>query len=188
MSASFFRGAQPPPSGQPAMYDVISVEGGETLDVTILDSAILGVDCHWTPPDATAPRGRSRLCTEFEGDCPYHDYRRVWMGFLAVLNNRARKRDVLRVGPVGAVALARFGGSYVGLRGARVVMRKGTMRKGQSVICEQSPLPAEAPIPQAHDVLATVCNVLGCSRLPEFRYDAQEIAERNGNGQEAPHP
>ena len=167
MSAPFVRGATLPPVNGPAVYDVIDVREGMALDVTVLADAILGTNCHWIGASEAPPKGRSRLCTEWEGDCPYHHGRAIWQGFLAVYNHRERRRDVLRVGPVGAQAILRHSVQHFGLRGVRLILEKIGRGNGQAISANRSELPPLTPLLAAHSVEATVCLVLGCPRLPD---------------------
>lgn len=124
MPAPSYRGAIPPSVPTPRVYDVIGVTPDVQLDVTILDGAILGTNCHWQDACAEFPRGRSRLCHHWEGECPWHNLRQIWIGWLAVYEHAGHKRAVLRLGPDSAKALAKMAGQYVGLRGLRVLLKR----------------------------------------------------------------
>lgn len=167
MSAQGVRGAQLPQSAGPAVYDVIDVRPGQPLDVTVLGESILGTACHWIGASEAPPRGRSRLCTEWQGECPYHDRRAIWQGFLAVYNMRERRRDVLRVGPVGARALLAHSVQHFGLRGVRLELASVGAGRTGTIEARKSDRPPLTPLLAAHCVEATVCLVLGCERLPD---------------------
>lgn len=177
-----FRGFAPPAEPSPPVYDVVSPGHDDVLDLTILDTQILGTPCHWVP-DRETGSGRSVLCLEHEGDCPRcGEYRSVYLGWLACLDNGKRRRVVLRVGPESALALAKFAAPHFGLRGVRVMVRRATGGKTRALSFERHREGAAEPLPQPHGLERTVCMVLGCERLPDMRDDPRDLTPEGGEG------
>ncbi len=167
MSAMAIRGAKLPPAAGPPVYDVIDVRAGQLLDVTVLGEEILGTSCHWLGAAAAPPRGRSRACEQWRRDCEWHVHRAIWQGFLAVYNHGEKRRDVLRLGPVGARAVLAHSVQHFGLRGVRLNLTKcgASVTAGiTAVAAREQPL---LPLIAAHDVTATVLLVLGTDALPD---------------------
>jgi hypothetical protein len=104
---------------------------------------------------------------------------------LAVYNHRERRRDVLRLGPVGANAVLAHSVQHFGLRGVRLILEKVGRGNGQAITATKSALSALNPLLQAHNVEPTVCLVLGCPRLPDplgpgGHYDPPAESDENG--------
>jgi len=59
-----YRGSPPPLKDTKNVFDVIAPRPGEQFDLTLLDSLVLGTDCHWVVNPETRD-ARSRLCTMF---------------------------------------------------------------------------------------------------------------------------
>lgn len=144
--------------------------------MTLLDEMWRGDRCHWVI-DPKTRQGRSRICHWFEGDCPYckAGQREIWLGFIAVYNHAASRRDVFRAGPEGAKQVARFAGPHGGLRGVRLKIRTATAGVNSSLDVKESAGGLLLPLPHPHAIEPTICLVLGCNRLPEYRYSAAEI-------------
>lgn len=177
MASSSFRGTAPPSGHAPPVFDVVAAVRNSPLDVTILDEQILGLNTHWVV-DPVTRAGRTRLCFEYEGDCPHCGRApRTWTGFLAVLNHGKRQRQVLRVGPEGARALSKWAERYSGLRGQRLILSVPTEGRQSALVVAAAEGGQMMPLPLAHKVDHTVCLVLGCQAIPDFRRDADELAD-----------
>lgn len=175
-----YRGAPPPTKlGQP-VYGVIAPRPGETADLTILDTQILGVWCHWVI-DPVSRKGRSRLCLRHEGECPRCGVdRENWMGFVAAFDNTKKTRVILRVGPTSARRLAAFAVTQVGLVGVRVNVSHVNDGITSSLAFVRHSDPARQPLPEPHGIHATLCMVLDCASIPDTRFDAGEAAQMEG--------
>lgn len=156
------------------MYNVIAPKPGEVIEVTILDAMILGLDCHWVE-DPVTKKGSSKLCFDFEGDCPHHAQRKLWLGWLAVLDHTARQRAVLRLGRDSALNLAKRAEPFSGLRGLRLNCLRKTQGATGSLFYEDVAALPQVPLPAAHAIEPTICLVLGCQRLPDFRVTEDDL-------------
>lgn len=175
-----WRGTPPPKESGPPVYDVVSASNGATLDLTILDEMILGVDCHWTE-DPKTHKFRSRRCYRDEGDCGGCDKgeRKIWIGFLAAYCHMERQRVVLRMGPEGARQFQGLRQALGGLRGVRVNLGLATASHTGSLVITRAREEPLVPLPRSHDVERTICVVLGCARLPGYRYNPGEVTADN---------
>jgi hypothetical protein len=170
-----YRGAPPPDGLGKPVYDVIAPRRGESFDLTILDSLILGTDCHWVIDPATR-QGRSRLCTIMEGDCQHcKGERKLWLGWLAVIDNGRKGRAILRLGRESAVTLTGRAVQFAGLRGLRLKVGRSLDHRTGSLIYEDSPLTAQRPLPEPHALEHTICLCLGCTALPDYRVTAADL-------------
>jgi len=175
--AKEWRGAPPPATPGKPVYDVVAPRAGESYDLTILDGLVLGTECHWVVDPATQ-QGRSRLCTYDQGTCPHcKTERKLWLGWLAVLDNLRRSRVILRLGRESAVCLAKRAVPFAGLRGQRLRVTRSRDQRTGSLVYEESPLAAGLPIPEPHDMEPTICLVLGCATLPEYRFTKDDLKE-----------
>jgi len=176
--AEKWRGKPPPDGPGLRVYDVIAPRPGETFDLTILDGLILGLDCHWVM-DEDRRSGRSRLCTADEGVCPWCEKeRRLWLGWLAVIDNRRRGRAILRLGKESALTLAGRAEQFAGLRGLRLNVKRSIDNRTSSLLYETSSLAAQFPLPEPHDMVPTLCLVLGCGTIPNWRVTGDDIERR----------
>lgn len=180
---SVFRGSNPPGKGRrTSVYDVIAPSPGEPLDVTILDSRILGVVAHWVIQKGEKT-GRSRVCDWFAGDCVYcqERQREIWLGFLAVIDHRRNVRAVLRLGPEAAKKVASFNQQTGGLRGLRLKLACGMGQLSRAVSVEASPFAKLALLPTPHPLETTLQVVLGAREIYEARLQAEELGKLGPN-------
>lgn len=177
MSTAPYRGFAPPAGDAPPAYDVVGIDGTGFYDFTFLDERMLGLRTHWVWDKATK-KGRSRLCFAFEGECPYCEHFAIsWVGFIAVLNNEKPIRQVARFGPEGARILSRHATKIDGLRGRRLLICRSSGLGERGIIVKQTETPARLPLPQAHGIDRSVCMVLGCAAIPDFRFSVGELAD-----------
>lgn len=173
--AGSFRGSDPPLKDVRTIYDVIAPRKGESFDLTLLDPLILGTDCHWVIDPATR-EGRSRLCEHFAGACRHcKTERTLWIGWIAVIDHGRRGRAILRVGRESGLALARRAAPHTGLAGLRLKVTRSATHNTGALVYEDSPLPRMVPLPKSHPIEPTICIVLGCASLPDFRFNAEDI-------------
>lgn len=174
MSAEW-RGVPPPVKGVKNVYDVLSPGLGESHDLTFLDARILGTECHWVPDQKTGA-ARSRLCTVHEGKCPYCGKERlVWVGWIAVIVHARRGREVLRLGRESALRLSALASPGTGLAGKRMKVTRSKSHRTGPLSFELSPLAAPDPLPEPHDIEPTICLVLGCRSLPDYRFTKDDL-------------
>src|SRR5437868_6774191 len=92
------RGAQPPPSEGPPVYDIIAPAVGEVLELTMLSEYANGVETHWVKPEK-GEKMRCVRCTRNEEECKLCGKSRpVWLGFVAVYDHMKKSRVILRLG------------------------------------------------------------------------------------------
>lgn len=173
------RGAALPSKAGPPVYDVIAPAIGELYDVTLLDEYVLGVDCHWVI-DPTTKKGRSRICWRYQGDCPHCGKdRNLWLGWIGCLDMTRKVRKILRMGADSAKALATALPKGHTPRGKRYDVSRAKSAATSVLLfnLSQSDPPAHIPIP--HDMTATLCLVLGCEYIPDYRFSLEEVRARD---------
>lgn len=174
------RGEAPPVDTGPPVYKILSVGVGETLDLTILDATILGVCTHWVKEEDSG-RFRSVRCYNDEGVCiDCGRVARQWTGYLAVWCNKRKHKAVLAVGVKSAAALCRMGNAQFGLRGIRSLVRRSVDGKTRQLSFEVVPGGHAGPLPEAHDTSATICQLLGCKTLPDYRVGRKDLDAEGG--------
>jgi len=184
MSESWINGPSlPGKKNSVPVYDVLSPPDGDSWDITILDSAVLGVEAHWID-DPVNGGGRSVGCTEVEGKCEncYLKRRKIWIGFVGCVHHGRNARIVLRMGPESVRRLLFFAAPHVGLRGLRLVARRVSKGIRQGLTFELSPLPPLSIIPTAHPIAPSVARVLAVQEIPDFQYgrkDREDIPDGN---------
>lgn len=170
-----FRGDAPPSACNMPYYSVIAPQRGETLDLTVLDSEILGVDCHWVIDEQTR-QGRSRRCYRDAGRCDLCEtHRKLWLGFVSVRDNVRKARCILRLGLESARRLAAFWGPVSGLRGVRVRVRRFTEGDTSQLGFEALDAVPADQLPSACRMEYTLAAVLGGGDIPDARYTGKDI-------------
>lgn len=177
-----FRGA-PPPRGEKRvlMYDVLSPGEGEVWDCTSLETAILGLPCHWISDGKTGRVG-SRFCRREMGPCEFclARHKEIWQGFLGVYNWTLRRNMVLRLGPESAERLARRRSGVGGLHGIVFSVRKPAGSPTAALMFDDPVRVVAQMVTHTIDIVPSVCLVLKTPEIPDYRYSAKELLEREG--------
>lgn len=171
-----------PPDARPnevKVYDVVSPKPGVRLTCTILDSRVLGL---WTHFETTKdyPRGRSWLCHWEEGRCErcYRKLPQIWQGYVGVWCHSLCKRIVLCLGLDSALELRDFAKKYGGLHLLKFVVRKPETGTRAKLIFEESEHVGSVVDLAPFDFIPSVARALSVACLPDYRYTARELSER----------
>lgn len=157
---------------------VVGCPPGGSMRVLVLGDEFVGVWMHWVDTPGDAKKGRSHLCTDHEGDCPYHEHRRLWAGFIAALEMERKQRIVWRVGEETAKEVLRRCGSTISLRGAHLGVELARTQHGMKVIVDVLYGVRETMVPQPHPIEKPLCDVFGVQRIPDYAPGAREATLR----------
>lgn len=150
------------------VYDVIAPACGQVMDVIALADQIEAVNCHWLR-NPGGKGGRSVACELWRDDCPHCKVkaRRLWLGFLQVLQMPNKRKAILRVGPETATVLLARTAKLLGWRGMGFRLGRGEQQTTGALVIEGCPFSAPHPLPWAFSMRHSLCTVLGTDALPD---------------------
>ena len=165
MSTNRVIGAQPPPRHPVPTYQVLRVQKHGPLDLTILADTVFAIATHYVLSDEGG-YGTTQVCWQHERECPYHDEREEWAGFLPVWDHVQRKRAVLRLAPREYDEVAKVLGLDLRWGNVRVKLTPTNAGKGKSVHVEKQRPEAAVQGIGPHDMGRTICLVFGIDHIP----------------------
>lgn len=176
MSESRWRGTPPPTAPPVPTYRVLRPQRDGPLDVTLLDESVFGVACHYYIDPMTG-KGETRVCTYHEGECPYHDSRAEWTGFIAAYDHKANVRIVLRLAPKEALALEKAIGREGRWAGRRLTITPVNRGQGREIVVSHPDTQVGAAKLPPHAIERTICLVMGCDHVPQQGPTVEDVRE-----------